>query len=72
MANRKIDVYKPNSMTEGKQALIQGMLESEMNNHLGYDKYECSSEPNYPNGSKSKTVLWRILSGCATGQKQLV
>lgn len=70
-------------MTDGKQALIQGllneydiktaddiqdvlkdllaetmqrMLESEMDNHLGYDKYQRSSEPNYRNGSKPKTV----------------
>ena len=35
---------------------IQGMLESEMDNHLGYDKYERSSERNYRNGSKPKTV----------------
>ncbi len=35
---------------------IQGMLESEMNEHLGYDKYERSAEPNYRNGSKPKTV----------------
>lgn len=83
MANRKKDVYKPKPMTEGKQALIQGllneydietaddiqdalkdllagtiqgMLESEMDHHLGYDKYERSPETNYRNGSKPKTV----------------
>lgn len=36
--------------------IIQGILESEMDNHLGYDKYERSEEPNYRNGSKSKTI----------------
>lgn len=35
---------------------IQGMLESEMNEHLGYDKYERSEEPNYRNGTKPKSV----------------
>lgn len=35
---------------------IQDMLESEMNEHLGYNKYERSEEPNYRNGRKSKTV----------------
>lgn len=83
MANKKKEVYKPKPMTEGKQALIQGlmqeydietaediqdalkdllagtiqgMLEAEMNNHLGYEKYERSEVPNYRNGSKPKTV----------------
>jgi transposase-like protein len=36
---------------------IQEMLESEMDNHLGYDKYERSSSvDNYRNGIKSKRV----------------
>ena len=35
---------------------IQGMLKSEMNEHLGYDKYERSEEPNYRNGTKPKSV----------------
>lgn len=32
------------------------MLETEMDSHLGYDRYERSSEPNYRNGTKPKTV----------------
>lgn len=83
MANKKKNVYRPKPMTEGKRALVQGliqeydiesaediqnalkdllsgtiqdMLEAEMNEHLGYDKYERSEENNYRNGSKSKTV----------------
>ena len=32
------------------------MLETEMEDHLGYDCYERSGEPNYRNGMKSKTV----------------
>lgn len=35
---------------------IQDMLEAEMDDHLGYDRYERSGEPNYRNGMKSKTV----------------
>lgn len=35
---------------------IQDMLETEMDNHLGYDRYERSGEPNYRNGTKPKTV----------------
>jgi transposase-like protein len=83
MANKKRDVYKPKPMTEGKKAVIQGlldeydiqtaddiqealkdllsrtiqsMLEAEMNEHLGYEKYERDDEPNYRNGTKPKTV----------------
>lgn len=32
------------------------MLETEMDNHLGYARYEISGEPNYRNGTKAKTV----------------
>ena len=83
MANKKRNVYKPKSTTEGKRNIIQGllqeydiesaediqdalkdllsgtiqgMLESGMNEHLGYDKYERSEEPNYRNGTKPKSV----------------
>lgn len=35
---------------------IQSMLEAEMDDHLGYGKYERSSEVNSRNGSKSKRV----------------
>lgn len=35
---------------------IQEMLEAEMDDHLGYEKYERSDEPNYRNGKKQKTV----------------
>ena len=35
---------------------IQGMLESEMDEHLGYGKYERSEESNYRNGTKPKSV----------------
>ena len=35
---------------------IQDMLETEMDNHLGYDRYERSGDHNYRNGIKPKTV----------------
>ncbi|WP_037373165.1 transposase, partial [Anaerovorax odorimutans] len=35
---------------------IKSMMESEMDDHLGYSKSERSSNPNYRNGSKSKHV----------------
>ena len=83
MANKRRDVYKAKPMTEGKKAVIQGllseydiqsaediqdalkdllsgtiqtMLETEMNDHLGYEKYARDDEPNYRNGTKPKTV----------------
>ena len=83
MANKKREVYKPKPMTEGKKAVIQGlldeydintaediqdalkdllsgtiqsMLEAEMNEHLGYEKYARDDEPNYRNGTKKKNI----------------
>ena len=32
------------------------MFKTEMDNHLGYECYERSVEPNYRNGTKAKTV----------------
>ena len=83
MANRKKEVYKVGTLTEGKRNLIadllseydiqtaddiqaalkdllgstiQEMMEAEMDEHLGYDKYERSSVSNYRNGTKTKHV----------------
>ena len=83
MANRKKEVYKVRTLTEGKRNLIAGllseydiqtaddiqaalkdllgstiqeMMEAEMDEHLGYDKYERSSVSNYRNGTKTKHV----------------
>ena len=36
--------------------IIQEMMEAEMDEHLGSDKYERSSESNYRNGTKTKRV----------------
>lgn len=35
---------------------LEVMLEEEMNEHLGYEKYQRSDTPNYRNGTKSKKV----------------
>lgn len=35
---------------------IQSMLEAELDNHLGYDNYERSSNPDYRNGTKPKKL----------------
>lgn len=35
---------------------IQEMLESEMDEHLGYQEYERSSNPDYRNGRKTKKI----------------
>ena len=45
-----------NALKDLLSGTIQEMLEAEMDNHLGYEKYERSSEPNYRNGTKSKGV----------------
>ena len=36
--------------------VLENILEAEMDEHLGYDRYERSGEPNYRNGTKPKTV----------------
>ena len=35
---------------------IQEMMEAELDNHLGYESYERSDNPDYRNGTKSKTL----------------
>ena len=45
-----------NALKDLLSGTIQDMLETEMDNHLGYDRYERSGEPNYRNGTKAKTV----------------
>ena len=39
---------------------IQEMLESEMDEHLGYQEYERSSNPDYRNGRKTKKIRGNI------------
>ena len=57
---QEYDIQSADDIQEALKDLLSGtlqdMLETEMDNHLGYDRYERSSEPNYRNGTKSKTV----------------
>lgn len=52
------DVHSADDIQEALKDLlsgtIRGMLETKIDNHLGYDRYERSSEPNYRNGTKLK------------------
>ena len=55
------DIQSADDIQEALKDLLSGtirdMLETEMDNHLGYDRYERSSEPNYHNGTKQKNCL---------------
>lgn len=57
---QEYDIQTADDIQEALKDLLGGiikeMLESEMDEHLGYDKYECSEESNYRNGTKSKRV----------------
>jgi Transposase, Mutator family len=57
---QEYDIQSADDIQEALKDLLSGtiqdMLETEMDNHLGYDRYERSGEPNYRNGTKSKTV----------------
>ena len=57
---QEYDIQSAEDIQEALKDLLSGalqdMLETEMDNHLGYDRYERSGEPNYRNGTKSKTV----------------
>lgn len=58
-----LDEYNIQSAEDIQDALkdllggtIQEMMEAEMDDHLGYEKYDRSNEPNYRNGRKSKKI----------------
>ena len=58
-----IDEYDIETADDIQEALkdllggtIKSMMEAEMDEHLGYDKYERSSNENYRNGTKPKKV----------------
>ena len=57
---QEYDIQSADDIQEALKDLLSGtiqdMLETEMDNHLGYNRYERSGEPNYRNGTKSKTV----------------
>jgi transposase-like protein len=57
---REYDIETADDIQEALKDLLSGtireMMESEMDEHLGYERYERSSEPNYRNGTKTKNV----------------
>jgi putative transposase len=54
------DIESADDIQEALKDLLSGtieeMMEAEMDDHHGYEKYERSEEPNSWNGSKQKTV----------------
>lgn len=54
------DIETADDIQEALKDLLDGtiksMMESEMDEHLGYESYERSSNDNYRNGTKRKTV----------------
>ena len=60
---QEYDIHSADDIQEALKDLLSGtildMLETEMDNHLSYDRYEISSEPNYRNGTKRKTVCYK-------------
>lgn len=57
---QEYDIHSDEDIQEALKDLLSGtirdMLETEIDDHLGYDRYEISDEPNYRNGTKPKTV----------------
>ena len=44
-------------MRKMKKAMLERILEAELDHHLAHDRYEKSQDGNYRNGYGSKTVL---------------
>ena len=57
---QEYDIQSAEDIQDALKDLLSGtmheMLEAEMDDHLGYDKYERSGETDYRNGTKSKNV----------------
>lgn len=57
---QEYDIETADDIQEALKDLLSGtikeMMESEMDDHLGYDRYERSDQPNYRNGTKTKRV----------------
>lgn len=57
---QEYDIETADDIQDALKDLLSGtlkeMMETEMDNHLGYDRYERSEESNYRNGTKSKRV----------------
>ena len=56
---QEYDIQSAEDIQDALKDLLSGtmheMLEAEMDDHLGYDKYERSGEPDYRNGTKPKS-----------------
>ena len=57
---QEYDIETADDIQDALKDLLSGtlkeMMETEMDDHLGYEKYERSDEKNYRNGTKSKSV----------------
>lgn len=57
---QEYDIETADDIQDALKDLLSGtlkeMMETEMDNHLGDDKYERSNEPDYRNGTKPKYV----------------
>ena len=69
-----IEMYDIKSAKDIEDALkdllgwtIQEMLESEMDEHLGYQEYERSDNSNYRNGKKTKKMYIPLRAAVAVG-----
>lgn len=60
---QEYDIETAEDIQDALRDLLSGtlkeMMETEMDEHLGYDRYERSDEPNYRNGTKQKRVRSR-------------
>ena len=61
---REYDIETAEDIQDALKDLLCGtvkeMLEAEMDNHLGYGKYERSDETNYRNGTKAQECPQQI------------
>lgn len=57
---QEYDIETAEDIQDALKDLLSGtlkeMMDAEMDEHLGYDRYERSEEPNYRNGTKQKRV----------------
>ena len=61
---QEYDIQSADDIQEALKDLLSGtlqdMLEKEMDDHLGYDRYERSGEPNYRNGTNLRPSVVNI------------
>ena len=53
---KEYDIKTAEDIQNALGGTIQEMLESEMDEHLGYREYERSENPDYRNGKKAKKI----------------